>query len=69
MFASAFDLSKPGRTIIAGAPTGQDARVLAELALRSHGMPIIHVALEDALGFFAPPLPGASAPSVGLSAL
>ncbi|MGE3623630.1 MAG: CarD family transcriptional regulator, partial [Bdellovibrionales bacterium] len=62
MFASAFDPSRPGRTTIAGAPAGHDMRVLAEIAARAPGQPLIHVALDDmraaliadALGFFAP---------------
>jgi len=62
MFAATFDLAKPGRTIIFGAPAGHDVRVLAELALRVQGKPLIHVALDDmraaviaeALAFFAP---------------
>jgi transcription-repair coupling factor (superfamily II helicase) len=62
MFASAFDPSKPGRTQISGAPAGHDIRVLAEIALRAQGNPVIHVALDDvraavmadALAFFAP---------------
>ena len=62
MFASAFDPLKPGRVTLAGAPAGHDARVLAEIASRSLGQPIIHVALDDmraavladALAFFAP---------------
>ena len=47
MFASGFDPTKPGRTIIAGSPTGHDVRVLAEIAARLHGQPLIHVALDD----------------------
>jgi transcription-repair coupling factor (superfamily II helicase) len=62
MFASGFDPAKPGRSIIAGAPAGHDMRVLAEIAARAPGKPLIHVALDDmraaviadALGFFAP---------------
>jgi transcription-repair coupling factor (superfamily II helicase) len=62
MFATAFDPDKPSRTVIAGAPAGHDARVLADIALRTHGRPVIHVALDDvraavlaeALAFFAP---------------
>jgi transcription-repair coupling factor (superfamily II helicase) len=62
MFASTFDPTQPGRTTIAGAPSGHDARVLAEIAVRSHGKPVIYVALDDiraalmsdALAFFAP---------------
>ena len=62
MFASAFDSTKPSKRIIAGSPTGHDARVLADIALRTHGKPVVHVALDDvraailadALAFFAP---------------
>ena len=62
MFASAFDPTRAGRTTIAGAPFGHDVRVLAEIAGRTHGKPLIHVALDDlraavvadALAFFAP---------------
>lgn len=71
MFASAFDPAKAKHVIIAGAPAGHDARVLAEIATRMQGKPLIHVALDDlraalladAIGFFAPeieilPFPG-----------
>ncbi len=62
MFTAGFDPSKHGRTIISGAPAGHDVRVLAEIASRLHGQPLIHVALDDmraavmadALGFFVP---------------
>jgi transcription-repair coupling factor (superfamily II helicase) len=62
MFAPAFDPSKPSRITIAGAPTGHDARVLAEIALRSSSKPVLYVALDDmraavmqdALAFFTP---------------
>lgn len=62
MFVSQFDLTKKSNVTIAGAPMGHDVRVLAELALRAQGQPIIHVALDDlraafvadALAFFAP---------------
>ncbi|NTU76895.1 MAG: transcription-repair coupling factor, partial [Alphaproteobacteria bacterium] len=62
MFASAFDPSTPSRTTIAGAPAGHDARALADIALRTHGKPLVHVALDDVraavlteiLAFFAP---------------
>ncbi len=57
-----FDPGLPGRTTIAGAPAGHDARVLAEIALRAQGKPLLHIALDDvraallqdALAFFAP---------------
>ena len=57
-----FDSGAPGRTIIAGTPAGHDARVLAEIALRVQGKPLLHIALDDmraallhdALAFFAP---------------
>ncbi len=62
MFASSFNPSEKSRVTIAGAPTGHDARVLAELAVRAQGKPVIHVALDDVraaviadtLAFFAP---------------
>jgi len=59
-----FDL-QPGRAarlLIGGAPEGQDARILAELAKRAGLYGLVHVALDDvrtarlaeALAFFAP---------------
>ena len=62
MFASAFDTDKAERVVIAGAPAGHDVRVLAEIAGRAQGKPLLHVALDDmraaviadALAFFAP---------------
>lgn len=71
MFVSRFDPERPGRTLIAGAPTGHDARVLAELAQRIQGVPLIYVALDDvsaaviadALAFFAPHCEVVSFPS------
>ncbi len=62
MFAAAFDPDKPSRTFIAGVPAGHDARVLADIAVKTHGKPVVHVALDDvraavlaeALAFFAP---------------
>lgn len=62
MFTAGFDISKPCRVILAGAPTGHDVRVLAEIASRTQGKPLIYVALDDmraavvadALAFFAP---------------
>ena len=62
MFTKNFDISVPSRVTIGNAPIGHDIRVLAELAGRSLGTPIIHVALDDvraaviadALSFFAP---------------
>src|ERR1700722_4464251 len=62
MFTTGFDPLKPGRVTIAGAPAGHDVRVLAEIAGRTPGKPLIHVALDDiraaviadALAFFAP---------------
>ncbi|MGE4351054.1 MAG: transcription-repair coupling factor [Bdellovibrionales bacterium] len=64
MFISQFELETPHRTRIGGAPAGHDARVLAELALRSKEAPLVHIALDDlraallaeALSFFAPHL-------------
>ncbi len=62
MFASAFNIDRPSRATLAGAPAGHDARVLADIALRAQGSPVVHVALDDvraavladALAFFAP---------------
>src|ERR1700722_10618673 len=62
MFTSGFDPSIAQRVTIAGAPAGHDVRVLAEIAGRAPGKPLIHVALDDmraaviadALTFFAP---------------
>jgi len=62
MFASAFDIEKPSRTVIAGVPAGHDAHVLADIALHANGRPVVHVALDDmrgavladVLAFFAP---------------
>ncbi|MDP9196278.1 MAG: transcription-repair coupling factor [Pseudomonadota bacterium] len=50
------------RTLIGGAPEGQDARVLADIARQAGGAGVIHIALDDtrmahlaeALAFFAP---------------
>jgi transcription-repair coupling factor (superfamily II helicase) len=55
-------LSRPLRTVIAGAPEGLDALILSELARAAHPKPILHLArddqrlaiLADALAFFAP---------------
>ena len=55
-------LSKPLRTVIAGAPEGLDALILSELARAASPKPILHLArddqrvaiLADALAFFAP---------------
>src|SRR3984957_14253905 len=62
MFTSGFDPSIAQRVTIAGAPAGHDVRVLAEIAGRTPGKPLIHIALDDlraavladALAFFAP---------------
>ena len=47
MFTSGFDPNSAARVTIANAPVGHDVRVLAELASRAHGRPVIHVALDD----------------------
>jgi transcription-repair coupling factor (superfamily II helicase) len=60
MFTADWDLKQ--RVTLAGAPEGHDARVLAEVASRCAGKPVIYVALDDtraavladALAFFAP---------------
>ncbi len=62
MFATAFDPDQPLRVTITGVPAGHDARVLADIALRTHGKPVLFVAqddvraavLADSLAFFAP---------------
>lgn len=62
MFLSAFSLATTGRTRLCGAPAGHDARLLAEIAGKANGRPVIHVALDDmraailaeCLTFFAP---------------
>jgi transcription-repair coupling factor (superfamily II helicase) len=61
MFTNAWDINGGKNALLAGAPEGHDARLLAESAGRHDG-PVIHVALDetraavlaDALGFFAP---------------
>jgi transcription-repair coupling factor (superfamily II helicase) len=62
MFLRDYDISKSGRTILAGCPAGHDARVLAELARQAGKRGVIHAALDDMraatladlLAFFAP---------------
>lgn len=62
MFANHWDLTKKSKISLGGAPEGHDARVLAEMAVRSVGKPIVHVAFDDTraavlvdtLAFFAP---------------
>jgi len=62
MLTAGFDLTKPCRVTLGRAPTGHDVRVLAELASRTQGAPLLYVALDDmrvavvadALAFFAP---------------
>jgi len=62
MFTTAWTLEPKSHVTLAGAPEGHDARLLAELAGRCTGKPIIHVALDDtraavladALAFFSP---------------
>jgi transcription-repair coupling factor (superfamily II helicase) len=56
------DPGRPGRLLVAGAPEGHDARVLADLAKRRGAGGVLHIALDDhhlarlaeAVGFFAP---------------
>src|SRR6056297_16405 len=58
------DPARPGRRVVAGAPEGHDARVLAEFARRRGDLGVVHVALDDAraarlaetLAFFDPGL-------------
>ena len=55
-------LHRPGRVVLGGAPEGQDARVLADLARRSGAPGLLHIATDDqraarlaaAIAFFAP---------------
>lgn len=62
MFSSTFDPTRAGRTTLVGMPAGHDVRVLAEIAGKTSGKPLIHVALDDvraaimadAFAFFAP---------------
>ena len=62
MFTHNWNLDVAGRVTLAGAPDGHNARILAEIATRIQGKPLLHVAqddtsaavLADALGFFAP---------------
>jgi len=62
MFVTKFNINQSGRTRISGAPFGHDARILADIAVRSAGKPVVYVALDDLkasliidlLGFFAP---------------
>lgn len=62
MFASAFNPDVPSRTALMGAPEGHDARVVAEIAVRTHGHGVLWIAADevraaviaDALAFFAP---------------
>ncbi|AWK86895.1 transcription-repair coupling factor [Azospirillum thermophilum] len=68
-----FDLQpgRPARLLVGGAPEGQDARILAELARKAGGAGLLHVALDDtraallaeALAFFAPGLEVATFPA------
>jgi transcription-repair coupling factor (superfamily II helicase) len=62
MFTAGWKLDKHELVMLAAAPEGHDARVLAEIAARCVGQAVIHVALDDtraavladALAFFAP---------------
>ncbi len=62
MFTKNWHLDDAEHITLAGAPEGHDARLLAEIAARCAGKPVIHVAqddaraavLADALAFFAP---------------
>ncbi len=64
MFAAQFDIDAPSRIVLAGSPEGHDARVVADIALRTHGAPLLVVlgddvraaAMAEALAFFAPHL-------------
>jgi len=58
------DPARPGRRVVAGAPEGHDARVLAEFARRRGDLGVLHVAIDDVraarlaetLAFFDPGL-------------
>ncbi len=71
MFVSGFRIDQAGRNRIGGAPSGHDARILAEMAMKAPGKLIVHVALDDlraalltdALAFFAPQLEVLSFPA------
>jgi transcription-repair coupling factor (superfamily II helicase) len=62
MFTNHWNIEGKEKAILAGAPEGHDARLLAEVAARCQGLPVIHIALDDtragvladALAFFAP---------------
>ncbi|MFA5041187.1 MAG: transcription-repair coupling factor, partial [Bdellovibrionales bacterium] len=62
MFTNDWNLENKGRVTLAGAPEGHDARLLAEIAERCAGTPVLYVALDDArasvatdaMAFFAP---------------
>jgi transcription-repair coupling factor (superfamily II helicase) len=62
MFSGHLSLDQAGRATLFGAPAGHDARLLAEVATRVPGRPVLHVALDearaaflqDAVTFFAP---------------
>jgi transcription-repair coupling factor (superfamily II helicase) len=41
------DPGRPGRLLVAGAPEGHDARVLADLAKRRGAGGVLHIALDD----------------------
>ena len=64
MFDAESLLQRPGRTLLGGVPEGYDALVLAELASRADGTPIVHIARDDArlavlaetIVYFAPTL-------------
>ena len=47
MTALELDLSRPGRTLVAGVPEGYDALILSQLA-RTAGRPILHICRDDA---------------------
>ncbi len=62
MLTSRWNIEQAGRVTLAGTPAGHDARILAELAARTRGTPVLHVALDDlraatladTIAFFAP---------------
>ncbi|MFA4993735.1 MAG: transcription-repair coupling factor [Bdellovibrionales bacterium] len=62
MFTADWNIDTKDRRTLAGAPEGHDARLLAEIADRSMGVPVLYVAqddtraavMADTLAFFAP---------------
>ena len=47
MFTAGWKIEEKARVTLGGVPEGHDARLLAEIAGRCVGMPVLHVALDD----------------------